>query len=541
MKKIYALTASLLFGVAGFSQHNVTFQVDLGSAAANANGVHVAGDFQGWDPAATALTQVGTTSVYEVTVSVPAGGIRYKFINGNTWTDVEGVPSESQLTAVIAGSDDNRWGMISSDTTLPAIMFGGNAPAGLNLMVAHVDLSLQTVAADGGKIAGDFNGWTDTDLADYDNDGTWETHIYLDPANGAQSFKYKNGASGWESVPSTCANGGGNREFANTGDAVMSACLNMCGPCVVLPTYDITVNVDLNSVMACTSIDSVTLAGDVNGWVGDLMSDTDGDGVYSILYTDVDSGEFKFKARYHYMSASNDTITAWEGGGNKVITVSSDSTVAARCFGNDTYGPCPLVPATADVTFIVDFTQASYTPADTIYLIGHFTQWEDNAIIMTPHTSAGQYITTVPSFCPGTMEYRFSNGDPEDSDNHEPVDSACGVDNGVGGYNRFFARTGSADTLRHTYGTCSFVGIEEGALDFVTLRPNPMTESTTIGLGSNDLYTVRVMDITGRVVAGFDNVQGDVELVRNNMVNGMYFVNVANSKGDVKTMKVVVE
>jgi hypothetical protein len=49
------------------------------------------------------------------------------------------------------------------------------------------------------------------------------------------------------------------------------------------------------------------------------------------------------------------------------------------------------------------------------------------------------------------------------------------------------------------------------------------------------------MDITGRVVAGFDNVQGDVELVRNNMVSGLYFVNVANSKGDVKTMKVVVE
>jgi hypothetical protein len=68
-----------------------------------------------------------------------------------------------------------------------------------------------------------------------------------------------------------------------------------------------------------------------------------------------------------------------------------------------------------------------------------------------------------------------------------------------------------------------------------------MTESTTIGLGLNDLYTVRVMDITGRVVAGFDNVQGDVELVRNNMVSGLYFVNVANSKGDVKTMKVVVE
>ena len=78
-------------------------------------------------------------------------------------------------------------------------------------------------------------------------------------------------------------------------------------------------------------------------------------------------------------------------------------------------------------------------------------------------------------------------------------------------------------------------------MDFVPVGPNQMTESTTIGVGLNDHYTVRVMDITGRVVAGFDNVQGDVELVRNNMVSGLYFVNVANSKGDVKTMKVVVE
>jgi len=68
-----------------------------------------------------------------------------------------------------------------------------------------------------------------------------------------------------------------------------------------------------------------------------------------------------------------------------------------------------------------------------------------------------------------------------------------------------------------------------------------MTETATIALGTSDLFTVRVMDITGRVVAGFDNVQGEVELTRQNMVSGLYFVNVANSKGDVKTLKVIVE
>ena len=54
---------------------------------------------------------------------------------------------------------------------------------------------------------------------------------------------------------------------------------------------------------------------------------------------------------------------------------------------------------------------------------------------------------------------------------------ACGVDNGVGGYNRFFARSGSADTVQHIFGQCSFIAVEEDALSGVSIRPNPMNES----------------------------------------------------------------
>ena len=64
---------------------------------------------------------------------------------------------------------------------------------------------------------------------------------------------------------------------------------------------------------------------------------------------------------------------------------------------------------------------------------------------------------------------------------------------------------------------------------------------TTIVLGTSDFYSVQIIDITGRIVAGFDHVQGEVEIVRNNMVRGMYFVNIANTTGDVKTMKLIVE
>ena len=541
MKKLYALAAILFMSVTAFAQtHSVTFQVDLGSASANSNGVHVAGSFQSWSPSTTALTQVGTSTIYATTVSVSPGQLEYKFLNGNAWGDDESVPSSVNVGT---NGNGNRWAVISSDTTLPAVMFAGAAPAGQKAIQFKVDYALQTLSSDSAHVAGNFQGWDPAKSQMVNFDGV---HRYIAYAAKTDSvyFKFING-NGWsvvESVPSACQastagiNQGDNRFYTDTVSGMYEVCYSMCGPCMVVSTYDITVNVDVSSLAACGTIDSVSLAGPINGWGGEAMSDPDGDGVYSITYLDVDSGDFQFKARYHENGNTN-----WESGGNKIITVSSDSAVATRCFGNDTYGPCPAVPATADVTFIVDFTQASFTPADTIYLMGAFTQWDANAIAMAPHSVAGQYITTVAQYCPGTMDYRFSNGDPGNNPNHEPVPAACGVDNGVGGYNRSFTRTGGMDTVQHIFGACSFISVEEDALAGVSIRPNPMNESATISLGNAGRYSVRVFDITGRVVAGFENVQGAVTLERKNMVSGMYYVNISDAKGLSKTLKVVVE
>ena len=542
MKKFYALATALFFGVSAFAQttYSVTFQVDMGSATINTNGVHVAGSFQSWSPSGTSLTQVGSTSIYSTTVTVNAGQLEYKFLNGNAWGDDESVPAPVQVGT---NGNSNRWAVIYQDTTLPAVTFGGSAPSGMKAIQFKADMALETLTSDSVHVAGSFQGWDPSLTRMVNFDGV---HRFMGYVNTADSvyFKFING-NAWgavETVPSSCqasSNGisqGDNRYYTDSVSGIYEVCFSQCGPCTVVPTYNITVNVDLSTVAACETVDSVTLAGPINGWGGELMTDTDGDGVYSISYTGVDSGDFQFKARYHTGGNTN-----WEGGGNKVITVSSDSIVAARCFGNDTYGACPSTPATADVTFIVDFTQATATPADTIYLMGNFTQWQSNAIAMVPHTVAGQYITTVTNFCPGTLEYRFSNGDASNNANHEPVDSACGVDNGVGSYNRFFARTGMNDTLQHIYGACSFISVEENALDAVAIYPNPMTDVATIALGTADFFTVQVMDITGRMVVAMDNVQGNVELNASEMGRGMYFVNIANTQGQVRTMKVVVE
>ena len=105
MRKHYFLFLFALVSTYGFTQNrSVTFQVDLGSTSPSANGVHIAGDFQSaagatgnWKPDETTLTQVGTSTIYSVTVSIPDGRYEYKMLNGDNWPDEETIPSESQV------------------------------------------------------------------------------------------------------------------------------------------------------------------------------------------------------------------------------------------------------------------------------------------------------------------------------------------------------------------------------------------------------------------------------------------------------------
>jgi hypothetical protein len=104
---------------------NVTFRVDMSQVTVSANGVHVAGNFQGFNPASTPMTDADGDDVYEVTVQVPSNDtLLYKFINDNTFTGVE----NSSLLAS-CGQDDGfggynrKTGVGTADTTLNIVCF----------------------------------------------------------------------------------------------------------------------------------------------------------------------------------------------------------------------------------------------------------------------------------------------------------------------------------------------------------------------------------------------------------------------------------
>jgi len=165
MKK-FLFTALLVTVSIHVFAKKVKFAVDMTGIAINTTGMHVSGDFQtlagfaggDWNSGSTSLTQEGTSDIYSIVVDIPAfAKYEYKFVNGDQFYEAEFVP---ELSRVLYNFNDNRWlyvDSIANDTTfVGAIMFGGNAPAGLTLIRFYVDMQNETIAAGGMHVAGNF-------------------------------------------------------------------------------------------------------------------------------------------------------------------------------------------------------------------------------------------------------------------------------------------------------------------------------------------------------------------------------------------------
>ncbi|MFH1119329.1 MAG: T9SS type A sorting domain-containing protein [Bacteroidota bacterium] len=102
----------------------VTFRVDMSGEGViiSPDGVHLAGSFQGWDPAATEMT-ADVFDMYSVMVSLPVGSyLEYRFVNGNTEAGYESVP-------VDCSAGNNRYFTVPEmDTLLTGVCFASCEP-----------------------------------------------------------------------------------------------------------------------------------------------------------------------------------------------------------------------------------------------------------------------------------------------------------------------------------------------------------------------------------------------------------------------------
>lgn len=581
MKKLLLMAAAL--GIfSGVYAKKVRFQVDMTGHTVSPNGVHIAGNFQAaagaagdWDPAATTLTNGGSGSIYSVIVDIPAGRhYEFKFLNGNSWGDVESVPALSQVgyAATNKGSNENRWYYIDStanDTTLiPAIAYNGTAPAGMYAVRFALDMQTQAaISPDGIHIAGSLQGWdpAKTSLVNlFQNNKIYEWIAYLAP--GSYEFKYVNGAI-WDpstderAIPGACANSGGNRtvDVVAADIALPVVCFNMCTACPVapLPVYTASFIVDMSNSDCNGGFDSVTVTGSsprITSWGDGIRMNPmlPGSNFFVVVVDSIDSGEVQFKFRAH-----KDGNTSWEGGDNRKWVLSADDTTDLTCFGSRSIGPCPAKPAPSDITFMVDLSNETPDGQGRIYVIGDFTvpQWQSGAIRLTPVVGRPGFYSTTVTVCPGAISYKFMNGDSSATGMEESFPDStkrdCLVPSGVGNFNRAYTRTSTDPVvLAFVYNSCdladtSTVGLagKAGLLNSVRVYPNPA--SSVVNIDFNDQarsHQVAVTDIAGKVISSFTGITDNrLTIPTGELAKGMLFVTISNNRGESKTVKLLVQ
>jgi hypothetical protein len=222
---------------------DVTFRVDMSEQTVSPDGVHIAGAFQGWDPASDEMILV-EDNIYEITFTLWAGDHhQYKFINGMTWDDEETVPAE-------CGEDNGQGGynryidVPDVDTILPAFCFSSCDPCGIipnEIIVSfRVDMADEVVAAEGVHLAGSFQGWdpgaTPMMLIE---DAVYGVDVTLNEGYHYQ-YKFINGNTweGEEIVPEECGEdngqGGYNRyiDVPSMDTTLVTLCFSSCDTCV---------------------------------------------------------------------------------------------------------------------------------------------------------------------------------------------------------------------------------------------------------------------------------------------------------------------
>lgn len=305
-------------------------------------------------------------------------------------------------------------------------------------------------------------------------------------------------------------------------------------------------DVTLTLVDENQDLTGVTFKGTFSGW-GDVTAYDDG-----ATGGDTAAGDYIFTSTIrmpvasHEWGASNANGDWLIVGPNRTFTINPDSTIT----GDVSY-TVPKRGDSVNVTFRVDIAN-ELPAAEGIFLSGNFVGWDFDSLVMTDNGS-GQWSRTV-RLTAGPYEYKFFNGpggDPVgETANFDSL--GCGASNGLGGYNRTFDNTGdSTDSSLPVWvwNTCNSVNATGIADDLnkngdFRIFPNPFTASTRIEFNNDDRksYDLTMTNLNGQVVRRISNItDSHVQINRETLSGGLYFISLTNQNGDVFSAKVIIE
>ncbi|MBK7213606.1 MAG: hypothetical protein IPH88_10025 [Bacteroidales bacterium] len=462
--------------------YTLTLNVDMSRQSVSADGVHVAGSFNGWNPTTTAML-AGANSVYSVSISVIEGQeCQYRFVNGNSMSGMEIVPA-SCGTPNGSGLFNRFISMPSNNTVLDTVCFAMCSRCPVDVPVTFVvDMSNQTVSPNGVHLAGTFNSWnTSTTPMTAGANSIYSATVLLTPGQ-FHAYRFVNGntPTDYETVPSECGSpstlGGFDRYVVvpESDSTLAQVCFGSCVDCGSTAEYvDVTFKVDMQNEMVFG--EGVHIAGSFQGWQpGTTIMTSNGDTTYTYTQSFLAGSIIHFKYVNGNSASGYETVpsSCSENGERMLLVPSADTILPLICFSS--CEACPNTPFVS-VTFRVDMSLADISTLG-VHLAGSFQGWDPSSLPMIQGTD-NVYSLTLQLPSNVTHEFRYINGNTWGD--AEVVPASCAL-NG----NR------SILTLMDTiiditcFSKCGICGIglnELPALDFnVVVLPNPF--ENTLGL-----------------------------------------------------------
>lgn len=296
--------------------------------------------------------------------------------------------------------------------------------------------------------------------------------------------------------------------------------------------YNVTFRVDMNQYSGSLT-GGVFVNGTFNNWCGNCNPMTDmGNGMWEVtLPLDPGAIEYKFTAGSTWETLGGEpcTITIIDGPNtyiNRADTITGDVILPNVCW--ESCGIC-----TNDVTFSVDmedYINAGGSTALGVFLNGSFNGWCGSCTPMTDN-GLGDNIweVTVPLGL-GAIEYKFTVDGWNDQEmfvGGEP----CTIT--VGQYtNRSYTVTGAVTIAEVCWESCAdcIADIDE-ATTSVSIYPNPVNSIMTVQ-ATEAMQQIRIVDLTGKVVATFVGNGLTQEISVDDLKAGIYTIQVVTTAGN---------
>ncbi len=456
MKYIFTLSL-FFFALCGFSAHQITLILNMSEQTVSANGVHVAGAFQGWNPSTSEMTDIGGGLYSFSFESDDNVSHQFKFINGNDWPFQETVPSLCGINDGFGGY--NRTHTTGNvDETVGPICFGQCADCSIvvepNLVPVtfQVNMSNEVVSPLGVHLVGNIQGWNpaSTEMEPIGN-GIYSVTLDV-PSNQTAEFRFLNG-NDWpltEFVPSECGQLNAfdeyNRLFevgetaAQFGPVCFGGCTN-CGVVVEPTTLNVTFQVDMTNEVVDPN--GVHFAGNVQQWDPSTSPMTSiGNGIYEITFEVEENAIIEFRYINGNVWENSEVVPADCGIPNgfgqdnrQVQVISEDVTFGPVCFSGCSACEPIIEPETVMLLLQVNMSNEVVSPQG-VHVAGNFQGWNPNSTVMTD-LGGGVYEILYEVPANQIAEFRFING--SEFANSEIVPAECGVDNGFGEFNRTLA------------------------------------------------------------------------------------------------------